>query len=430
MRLTSASGRRAFLRDGWASTQIEEIAEVVNRGRAPAYEGGITPVVNQKCIREGFLDLSHLKYTNEETKLIPDWAVLREGDLVITSTGRGTIGRSALIEGGLGRLTCDSHVTIVRPDRARVEPAFLAAVLGNSRHALESLATGSTNQTELKRASIASFVVPLPSFKEQRRIANLLASIDGAAAGAHERFGTAIELKVRFLGSMLESLASEERQELGSLAEVQSGLSWGKSDELSHEDPGGIGDMGVSNVQRDHVHAHGCTWIQRTPQAEKRVIEPHTILTIRTNGNADRIGNVHLAPSGAVGFTISSFLTAITPSEPDEAGYILRVLQSPQVQSAITAATSGSTGLKNIAVTWLRQLAIPWPELERRREIAATASALDAAAAAHENEALRLSDLRQAMLTALLSRVHTIPASYDRFLSQNGTIPDLESSAV
>ena len=133
-------------------------------------------------------------------------------------------------------------------------------------------------------------------------------------------------------------------------------------------------------------------------------------------GNADRIGNVQLAPPESVGYTLSSFLTSITPADPEDAAYLWRVLQSRRVQAAITEATSGSTGLKNIAVSWLRVLEVPWPPRSGR-------SAIAEGLRAHEDEIrgavsarLTLSRLRESLLDRLLSGAVRLPERYDRFL--------------
>ncbi len=286
-------------------------------------------------------------------------------------------------------------------------------------------------QRQITRTSLAPVRIPLPPLKVQQRIADFISSIEASAAALTHRIEAALRLKTQYLGRTLAGLEGGQSRTLGSLADVHSGVSWKKEDELSPGDPAGIGVMGVSNVQRDYIHIHGCTWIPSTDQARQRLIEPHTILTIRTNGNADRIGNVHIVPEDAVGYTISSFLTAITPHDPDTSEFVLRVLQSPQVQRAITSATSGSTGLKNIAVTWLRRLEIPWPAERIRNEVTAVASALDTLIHALEEERDALARLREAALERLISSREQIPVSYDRFLAdENPDSVNLEPATV
>jgi type I restriction enzyme, S subunit len=256
----------------------------------------------------------------------------------------------------------------------------------------------------------------VPPVVEQQRTADLLRHVDDAASSSRTAADRAHSALLAVLARELGS-AEGDVQPLHALADVQSGISWLKEQEVAPGTASAIGVMGVTNVQRDHVHVRDCTWVPRTPQAERRQIKPHTLLTIRTNGNADRIGNVHRAPDEAIGYTISSFLTAITTHDPADAPYVLRVLQSPHIQRAITEATSGSTGLKNVAVRWIRGIEIPWPPKEVRDRICIVAEAFDAAASARRAVADSAEATREAVVAKVLSGLVTLPSSYDRFLA-------------
>lgn len=396
----------------------------MGRQRAPRHANGdhVIPYLRAGNVKDGHLALDSVYGMNftptEQAKfgLMPGDVLVTEGCGSLSQIGAAAKWNSE-IDGPVG---FQNTLLRLRAVEGISDPEF---VYQWARWAYETGAFAETaSGTSIfhigaRRAAEMSF----PDFpiEKQARIADLLEAADRALLEASARRDSIVALRSGFLSAAIDELQGVDHRSVGSLADVQSGLSWSKDDELPSGDPSGIGVMGVSNVQRDHIHADGCTWIRRTRQAEQRSIKGHTILTIRTNGNAERIGNVHLAPVDAIGYTISSFLTAIAPHDPEDSDYMLRVLQSPQMQRAITDATSGSTGLKNIAVTWLRKLEIPWPDTDRRRDIALMAAAFDAVAGAHANEALRLRDLRDAMLNALLRDAHEIPATYDRFLDEH-----------
>lgn len=408
------------MREGWQEVALGEIATVF-AGSTPStkeasyWAGGdkvwVTPT-DITGLRGREISDSRRKITQRGLDKLGG-RTAPKGAVLVTS--RATVGAAA-IAGCEVALNQGVTALVPNPD---VDSRWLYYWVASVRDELIARAAGSTF-LEISRSTIRQLSVALPPLEEQQRIADLLGSLDAAAEAASERAEAAIVLKARFLGQALDALDEAERKPLGSLADVQSGISWTKASELPTGDPAGIGVMGVTNVQRDHVHASGCGWIKRTPQAERRAIAEHTILMIRTNGNPDRIGNVHRAPAEAIGYTISSFLTGITPNEPEETGYLLRVLQSPQVQDAITAATSGSTGLKNIAVTWIRSVEIPWPTSQQRREVTATAAAFDAVVAAYSVEAQSFQQLRDALLTSLLSGSRGVPESYDQLIAANG----------
>lgn len=85
----------------------------------------------------------------------------RKLDLLINSTGDGTLGRVAQVWFAPKALTVDSHVTIVRP--AREELIFYIGLWGILHEKeIESLHTGSTGQTELPRDRLKMLKLLLP----------------------------------------------------------------------------------------------------------------------------------------------------------------------------------------------------------------------------------------------------------------------------
>ncbi|MBQ7437295.1 MAG: restriction endonuclease subunit S [Oscillospiraceae bacterium] len=143
----------------WQKTTIGELTSLVVRGITPKYNDDSNQlVINQKCIRNHIVDLTparrHLPKAITEKWLI-------KGDLLINSTGEGTLGRVAQVWFSPNNLTVDSHVTIVRPKSA--ELSNYIGLWGLTHEAeIESLHTGSTGQTELPRERVKAMELPLP----------------------------------------------------------------------------------------------------------------------------------------------------------------------------------------------------------------------------------------------------------------------------
>ncbi len=138
---------------------LEDITSLVTRGIAPKYSDESDQIViNQKCIRDHMLDLSPAR-KHTPKKVNEKW--LQKGDLLINSTGQGTLGRAAQIWFSPLNMTVDSHVTIVRP---RAENLIYYIGLWGILHEqeIESLHTGSTGQTELPRDRVKGLELPLP----------------------------------------------------------------------------------------------------------------------------------------------------------------------------------------------------------------------------------------------------------------------------
>ncbi len=158
---------------------LGSLCALLNRGVAPAYtdEGGVV-VLNQRCVRDGRIDWSLARHTDPARKALPRDKILQPFDILVNSTGVGTLGRVAQVGFFDRQATVDSHVTIVRPNSSRVDPHYLGLVLRDRQADIEALAEGSTGQTELSRSSLGALEVSLPPVSEQRAVANLLGSLD------------------------------------------------------------------------------------------------------------------------------------------------------------------------------------------------------------------------------------------------------------
>jgi type I restriction enzyme S subunit len=111
-----------------AEIRLDEIAEIVGRGITPRYDpNGTCLVLNQKCIRNGRVTLDQARGHDEKSRMTPSKKLLRRGDILVNSTGVGTLGRTAPAprEAGFMTITVDSHITIVRPSEY-VDASWLA----------------------------------------------------------------------------------------------------------------------------------------------------------------------------------------------------------------------------------------------------------------------------------------------------------------
>ena len=169
--------------DEWKNVTLEDITSLVSRGITPKYADDTDQIViNQKCIRNHMIDLSFAR--NHRPKVINNkW--LRFGDLLINSTGDGTLGRAAQVWFQPHNLTVDSHVTIVRP--AAENMIFYIGVWGTQHEKeIESLHTGSTGQTELPRDRVKAIELLLPDKETMDRFNALIAPMAAAIVSNQE----------------------------------------------------------------------------------------------------------------------------------------------------------------------------------------------------------------------------------------------------
>lgn len=147
---------------GWDIVTLDSVSTYLNRGIAPKYvETEGIAVVNQKCIRDFQIDLSKARLHSSTSSFLEDKRVKKE-DVLVNSTGVGTLGRLAQVLVLDGELTVDTHVTIIRPDLKKVTPSFFGVQLESAQAKIESMGVGSTGQTELGRGILGSLEFLLP----------------------------------------------------------------------------------------------------------------------------------------------------------------------------------------------------------------------------------------------------------------------------
>ncbi|BCB21157.1 specificity protein S [Bosea sp. ANAM02] len=156
---------------GWSLRQVAGLTSYISRGLAPRYdEAATTLVINQKCIRDQRLSLTSAR---TQSKAVPVDKLVQLGDVLVNSTGVGTLGRVAQVEAVLEGLTVDTHVTIVRP-AAHVDRDFFGLALLRLEPMFERLGAGATGQTELSRARIADVELVEPPSEVQASFGRLV----------------------------------------------------------------------------------------------------------------------------------------------------------------------------------------------------------------------------------------------------------------
>ena len=170
--------------ESWAWVRLKDITiKEIKRGKSPTYaNSGNVLVFAQKCnTKAGNIDLSLTKHLDLQvfTKY-PDEEYMRDNDIVINSTGNGTLGRIGVFRDSDRIDDCiivpDSHVTTVRVNAALISD-YIYYALTYYQPYLEKNCSGSTNQTELKPAVIANLFIPVPPYAEQRRIVQKLSDV-------------------------------------------------------------------------------------------------------------------------------------------------------------------------------------------------------------------------------------------------------------
>lgn len=211
---------------------------------------------------------------------------------------------------------------------------------------------------------------------------------------------------------------------IGELAVLRRGLTWRKDQECESLVSDSLPVLRIPNVQQrlvldDVLRVRGVTQTDR----ERYRVSVGSSLLVGSNGNPQRVGNCVFIDHGTE-FLFASFLIAASVANTNiEPGYLFRILASRSVQDSISEAVQGSTGLKNINLTGLREIPVNLPPLPEQKKIAAILSSVDEVIAKTEAVIAQLQIVKKAMMEQLLTK--GMPDRHTRFKqTEIGEIPE------
>lgn len=167
----------------WRKRCLGEITSFMSKGIPPKYvereNENTVRVLNQKCNRNFEINYEESRLHDCSKKKVPDDKMLRPGDVLINSTGTGTAGRVAQLYDVPTSTTIDGHMILLRPT-GEIDSIYYGYAVKAFQSQIETLAEGSTGQTEINRKRLQEeIVISFPKEKEtQDRIAHFLLNID------------------------------------------------------------------------------------------------------------------------------------------------------------------------------------------------------------------------------------------------------------
>lgn len=165
--------------------KLKYISNHISRGDAPTYvERDGIPVINQGCVSPSGLNFDKVKFHDPlDASRIDSW--LHAGDVLINSTGTGTLGRVGYVEVEPDPpIFADGHVTVIRDSHGRFFPKYLFYWLSVRQEEITTFcAEGATNQIELSRYQLSNLRIDWPTQEEQKRISVYLDAVTSKLYG-------------------------------------------------------------------------------------------------------------------------------------------------------------------------------------------------------------------------------------------------------
>ena len=163
--------------------KIKDISIYLKRGISPKYvEKSDIKVINQKCIYWRELKTENCKYYDEEFRSKVENIFLQQGDILINSTGTGTLGRAMNFNKSDNlSYIADSHVTVLRVIHEYINPIFFTNLF-EFRNIQETIykkcVNGSTNQIELSTSKFGDYLIIVPPIEQQNEFADFVKQVD------------------------------------------------------------------------------------------------------------------------------------------------------------------------------------------------------------------------------------------------------------
>jgi len=257
--------------------------------------------------------------------------------------------------------------------------------------------------------SLKGFKVQLPPMSEQRRIVDLMSSVDSYIAALQQQADAARSARSAVLSELLSAGGDDwDEMTIGSIAEVVGG--------------------GTPSTKVAEYWGGEIVWLTPTevvPRDGQEIFdsERHITTTGLKNSGAQLLppGSVILTSRASVGFVALAGIELCTnqgfqsliPNDYTMARFLMFWIQANRHQFDSRAA--GST-FKEISRSNVRSIKIALPPLAEQKRIVEIVSSMDVVIQSADNAVADAKSLRSGLLSDLLSGAHEIPESYDRLL--------------
>lgn len=159
---------------------LEDYATYIYRGKQPKYSTNGIPVINQKAIQWSGLNKEFLKFHNNEIK-VDSRHFVKKNDLLINSTGTGTVGRVYHFKFQPEKMFVDSHITIIRTDENKLRSRFLYYQMRTNKFQnmiLNEFLAGSTGQVEFNKSMVKKLPISIPEVNYQDVVIKVLDELE------------------------------------------------------------------------------------------------------------------------------------------------------------------------------------------------------------------------------------------------------------
>lgn len=323
---------------------------------------------------------------------------LRENDLLVTKDG--TVGKTAFVVDCPEQATLNSHIFLVRSKDGSVEPEYLYYVLNSQIFTdfMKNILTGTTIKG-LTQGNFYKFVFEAPDVPTQKKIVEVLESIDAVIDKTREVIQKYINIKTGMMFDLLKDYSEETFISLDTYAYFFNGdrsKNYPSASDIVSE---GCAFINAGHLQDGKVNYEACDYI--TPQKFKSLhgakIEQGDILYCLRG----TLGKNAFIEEKVVDGTVASSLVVIRPHDINNK-FLFYILNSYIEEKQRRAADNGTAqpNLSALSVAAFKVLAPSKPEQDHIVEVLET---IDNSIEQERDVLKKYSLLKQGLMKDLLS---------------------------
>jgi len=405
------------MRDGWVETNLGEIADVIGGGTPsttiPEYWDGkivwLTPteITSQdgKVVSDSIRKITDLGFKNSGAQLLPKDSVIL--------TSRASVGYVALA----GQDLCTNQGFQSLIPKQSVQPKFLMFWIQQNRSEFESRSAGSTFK-EISKSNVKSIKLNLPPLSEQKRIVDLISSIDSYIEALQQQLESTKKSRKAVLRELLTAGGTGwEESTLGDLISHSIGGIWGEEQGGAEVDvpvyrQTEFSDSGILTTPAEAIRS-----VSKS-QLKNRTLQEGDILIQKSAGTPNLPGRVVSVPNlnGEVA-TFSNFLNLLRPDTLKCIPRLAFLIFWDKHQDGRAFQYQRGTNIKNLNLPSYLLETILIPSAPDQKRIVELISTFDDFLA-HTNHSISLfENLRSGLLSDLLSGNHEIPSTYEKLMS-------------
>ncbi len=410
------------MREGWRRVRVSEVARVVGGGTPKTtraeFWGGDVPWITPKDLSDrptmytscGSRSITHAGVESSGAQWVPAGTVLL--------SSRAPIGYVSIA--GEPLTTNQGFKSLVLEESQ--SPEYWYYLLSGSTHYLRSRAPGSTFP-ELSKRAVEALVFTIPPIEQQRRIVDIMRRTDAVVESLCGELQTLTATHLAWLAS-LSSRAQQEGWSSQPLAElirdsgtIQTGPFGSQLHRADYVEEGDVPVVMPANMADWTVNLEG---IARITSARAEPLARHLLregdIAWSRRGDVTRFAVIDQDSAGALCGT-GCFL--IRSDDTQRAAWLHTWLKTPGVAAYLLDAAVGGT-MDNLNAGILGAITVAVPPAAVGDGLSRLGRSIEANQTRLKQEIARVQELRSALLSALTSGQHEVPASYDEFIRDEG----------